>query len=381
MSRATAPPTSARGAPATDPGRLGPSGRQWLLALGLVAATRATLFAVAAAGDLLLRGGAPTGLDVWRRWDADIYLTIAEHGWSGPAAEPFSEAFLPAFPLLVRLVAATGIPLIVAGLVVSAAAAVVAVAYLLRLADADEGAGAGRRAALYLLLFPTAVFLVAPYTESLFLAGAIPAFHYARRGAWGGVVAPAAVAAGTRLTGVLLLAGLAVEAWRRGETIRAVAPLVVAAVPLLAYLAWLWATRGTPLYVLTAQEAGWQRQLVGPLSALQTTLGAWDDASGWRWLTWRLEVVAAVIGLMIVGVAARRREWGYVAYVGGTWAVLLSSTWYYSLPRMLLGAFPLVVFLAAWSGRAPLRHDLLLGGFAATAALGTLAFTAGAWFF
>ena len=87
------------------------------------------------------------------------------------------------------------------------------------LAGPHETNGAGRRASLYLLFFPTAVFLVAPYSESLFLAGAIPAFYYARRKRWIMAGMFAAVAMGARAAGIFLLFGLLVEFVRQPTSV------------------------------------------------------------------------------------------------------------------------------------------------------------------
>lgn len=360
-------------------GRWLPPARAWAEAAVLVAVTRLAVLAAVALADAVREGPGP--LASWRRWDADIYLKIAEHGYGGPGAEPWSEAFLPGFPLLVRGLAAIGVPLLTAGMLVTTAATLVAVAYLLRLGDAEHP-GAGRRAAMYLLLFPTSVFLVAPYTESLFLAGAIAAFHHARRDEWAGVAVAAGVATASRVAGVFVLAGLAVEAWRRGRLRAALPALAIGSLPLAAYVAWLWATRGDPFFLLTAQREGWGRRLVGPVDALRTTLTAWSaDLPHALAITWRLEVVAAVVGVAVVVVAIRRRDWGYATFMGPLWVVLLSSTWYYSLPRMLVSMFPVVVYLAHWTGRGRWRHDVVVLTLAPLATVGAIVFTSGAWFF
>lgn len=359
-----------------------PPPRTWLVATGLVLATRAVFLLVAAATDAALASGPPDGLDVWRRWDADLFLKIAAHGYHGEGTDAWAEAFFPLLPLIVRGLGALGLPLLAAGMLVTTVASVVAVAYLAVLADDEAGRGAGLRAATYLLVFPTAVFLVAPYSEALFLAGAIPAFVHARRGEWVPTALFGAVAVGSRLAGVFVLAGLAVG-WflehRRDR--RGLAAIAVATAPLLGYLGWLWAVRGTPLFLLEAQREGWGRRLATPTDAFRTTVRAAEQAEGWLAVTWRLEVVAAALGVGVVLWALRRRAWRDAVYVGGLFGLLLVSTWYYSLPRILLSAFPMYVYLADWAGRAPWRHAVVLAVSAPLAALGTVVFTRGAWFF
>ncbi len=75
--------------------------------------------------------------------------------------------------------------------------------------DFDRATAA--RAVLYLLVFPTTLFLSAVYAESLFLALTVAAFYHARRGQWWIAGALGGLAALARPHGVLLALPLAVE--------------------------------------------------------------------------------------------------------------------------------------------------------------------------
>ena len=373
------------------PVSLDPTRADWWNATLLVVVTRLVLLAVAFAAAWFLASGQghlDVGpLAIWRHWDADLYLKIAEHGYHGAGTDRWAEAFFPLLPLLVRTLRAVGIPSIAAGLLISTASSVVACAYLIRLVDTEVAGGIGRRAALYLLLFPTAVFLVAPYSEPLFLAGTIPAFHYARRDAWGRASLPAAVAVGARLAGVFVLAGLAVTFLARRryalrEWGRAAGALAVGTLPLLAYMGWLWRVDGSPLFFVTAERNGWGRELTSPLRAFETTWHTWQGSYPTNYYAaFRVEILAAAIGVALVAWALYRREWGYAAYMGPMMAVLLVSTWYYSIPRVLLTFFPAVIWLAVWSRRGEGRRELIMASLAPAAALGVIVFTQGAWFF
>ena len=271
---------------------------------------------------------------------------------------------------------------------VSVASTVVALAYLHKLAEEETGPGAGRRATLYLALFPTAVFLVAPYTEALFLAGAVPAFYYARRRRWHLVGLPAMVAMGARFAGVFLLLGLAGELFRqrrrsRGVVIRAGAAIAAGALPLLFYSAYLAQVKDDAFHFVTDQREGWGRELTNPIAAFTKTWGisqADHYPSDWIF-AWRLEVVAALVGVGLVVIAVKAGEWGYAAFMGSMMAVLLSSTWYFSIPRMLLTFFPAALFLARATRNRSELHEIALVLLAPLAALGVVAFTSGAWFF
>ena len=370
----------------------GPDRRAWTDSLLIVLSVRILLLVVAfGAAWMLAPGTGPLGegfFDIWVRWDARHFLEVAEFGYTDARTDPHAAAFFPLYPLLIRLLGAAGLPLSVAGMLISAGATVVASAYLYALAEEELGEGAGRRAALYLVLFPTAVFLIAPYSEALFLAGAVPAFYYARRGQWFQAALPAAVAVGSRAAGLFLLFGLALEVLRRGDFRRAVLAragiaLGAAALPALAYGGYLFAVKGDALYFLVDQREGWFRDFVGPVQSFMNTWNLTSsEGSPTNWIfTWRMEIVAAAVGVGLVVWALAKREWGYAGFMGSLMAALLTSTWYFSIPRMLLTMFPAVLVLAAFTGRHPIRHELAVAVMAPVAALGVVVFTRGAWFY
>lgn len=365
----------------------------WLESVRVALLARAVFFVTGIAASWLLlshTGGPPqVGFEeMWRRWDAHHFLTIAEFGYTAPQSDAHAAAFFPGFPLAVRPLLWLGLSPAIAGLAVSAIASIIAGAYLFRLAEAELGPGAGRRALLYLTIFPTAVFLVAPYSESLFLAGAIAAFYHARRSRWHLVGLPAAVAMGARAAGVFLLIGLVFEFLRQRDftlerTANAAFSVTVGALPLLAFGVFLGRAMGNPLMFLVHQKEGWGRTFVGPAASFWNTWSTWDIASyptNWL-LAWRIEVVAAIVGVTFVAWALAKREWGYAAYMGSMLAVLMTSTWYYSIPRMLLSMFPIVLFLSEATRRRPHLHEWLLLGFAPLATLGVVVYTQGGWFY
>lgn len=157
-------------------------------------------------------------LGVWQRWDGCWYIKIASFGYEpGESAT----AFFPLYPALTRLVGAPlGGSYTLGALLASGIAYVVAVAGLITLVRAEWGRFTGRRAALYLSVFPSAFFLFAPFTEALFLAAVIWAVYGARRHHWLLATIAGACAALTRTHGVLLVLPLAWEAVRWWRTQR-----------------------------------------------------------------------------------------------------------------------------------------------------------------
>lgn len=162
------------------------------------------------------------------RWDSYHYLRLAQFGYH--RAE--DAAYYPAYPVLMRGVTeAITHPLMpwasalqqyaVAGLAISIVATLPAVWAMHALARDVLGSDVDAlRATAYLLIFPTAFFMLQVYTEALYLALAIPALLMAVRRRWWAAGALAALATITRATGFLLVGAIGVywyTDWRAGR--------------------------------------------------------------------------------------------------------------------------------------------------------------------
>lgn len=357
-------------------------GSAWQHALGAVIWTHVVFFAVAFGFNASLAAvrsqPVPGFFDLWLKWDAVAFVRIALHGYTSTLTEPHPTAFFPLLPLLLRGLMAIHLSGAGAGLLVAAISSLVAFTYLYRLAETELGSGGGRLAVWYLALFPASVFLVAGYTEPLFLAGATASFFYARQGSWRKVALPAALATASRFAGIFVLAALGVEmllqhkASARRKTGEAVVALAVGALPTAAYGFFLWKARSDPLFYFTDERLGWHRRLVSPVSSFLNTFqhpGA------------PIEIAAALVALGFVVWALRRKEWSYAVYMGLLLTSLVTSTYYLSIPRLLLSMVPIPLFLAAATRDRPDMSRLLLAASGAVALVGVVAFTYGMGFY
>ena len=103
--------------------------------------------------------------DVWARWDSVWFLRIAEHGYG--SASGAASAFYPLYPADVGgLGRVLGGHYVLAGILVSLAAALGAFVLLYRLAEERLGADGARRAVLYLARVPDARSSCRPSTAS-----------------------------------------------------------------------------------------------------------------------------------------------------------------------------------------------------------------------
>src|SRR5690606_11835054 len=114
-----------------------------------------------------------------------------------------------------RVLGGSSVAVLAAGTLLVLAAFFTALVYLYRLArdlTGDEDAASG--AVWLLAAYPFAVYFSAVYTESLFLAGALGAFHHARRGEYWPAGLWALFVGLTRPNGMFLAAPLALFAMR-----------------------------------------------------------------------------------------------------------------------------------------------------------------------
>lgn len=143
----------------------------------------------------------------WQRWDTNWYLHIAQIGYQ---AGDGTTNFPPLYPLLVGTVGRLLLgQYMLAALLVSAVAYLVAMVYLYRLTERFFNAQLAKRTLVFLVCFPTAFFLLSGYTESLYLALAVASFYYAEERRWWLVCGLSALAAITRLQGAILVVPLA----------------------------------------------------------------------------------------------------------------------------------------------------------------------------
>jgi hypothetical protein len=268
------------------------------------------------------------------RWDSSWYLVIARYGYR-PDLAPYTNArtaYFPLYPLGIRTLSFTGLPFVLAGVLLSGIAFALALYGIHRLAALELrrssrlGAAPGiPRLAVFVTAFaPLAFVFTAVYSESLFLALSVGMFWSARHGRWAWAGVLGALAGATRSTGlVLILPALLLYLYgpredrppdrtpappappappdaagdraaaatgslararsslptHRARVLRALRPrylvrrdvlwLALLPVGVAVYGAWLGLSGGDVLGPFHAEQA-WSRHLVGPF------VGAWD---------------------------------------------------------------------------------------------------------
>jgi hypothetical protein len=321
------------------------------------------------------------------RWDAAWYRRIAEHGYGhvhlAPDGRQLSDyAFFPLYPLAERaLSAATGLPVVQAGLTISAVSSLVAAAGIYRVGTLLHDPRTGVILVCLWSSVPVAVVESMAYSESLFTAFVAWSLY--------AVIVHRYVLAGA----VVALAGLT----------RAMSAALVAAVVSAALLG----TDGGPHADTRGQADSRRRRLLGALLAPtglvaylafvgwseHRTFGYLDVANHWgngidgghAFFAWILQMlgdshfplgIALLLGLALLGAAVGHtasRGYPLPVFVFTLTAVLISlstANYFGSRPRYLLPIFTLLLWPSERLAKLPnLRVVLLLSCLAAASGI------------
>ncbi len=297
-----------------------------------------------------LRGQSP--LQIWNQWDTTWYLGIAAHGYHWGINGKSALAFFPLYPLLLHLGSLGGSPSVAFAMLIANLAGGGALTYLYLWTSADRGAEVAGRTVWLFALFPTAVFTIAPYTESLFLLCAVGSIYHARRqqslraGLW------MAAAIMTRSTGFILIPALLLAA--RPQRFRSWSALLVPTCAAAGgYLAYLLALGFNPVHILGSQR-GWHRTLTYPWTGFTASL-TWLIQHG-SYLPFTsenlLQMGAALFFLFLTVRAWPEIDQPSKVYCAGFWLIVLCTPeWqdgfyapFMSTDRFVLSLFPIVAW-------------------------------------
>jgi hypothetical protein len=330
---------------------------------------------------ILNDGAAGLLLGPWQRFDALHYTRIAAAGYTHPE----DSVFPPLYPLLMRILGelfgGTHAAHLAAGIFISNAALLGLLILLHQVGSDLLGAEHASRLLVYFALFPTAFFLFAPYTESLFLlltlASLWLAFRYDRF-EWAGVLG--LMAALTRLTGWVLVVPLAYHFWRRHlgrgkwkiepaswswRLVRWGTAVLLPGVGLLLFLlyrAWL----GLPPLGSVYAEYWYQRTGIPGadlLRALAGMAGVGNGRTGEFTLWFDFFITLLLLATTFLAFFRRRWQpgWGLYAAMLLLFMLLPTSEFkpLYSFSRYALAFFP-TFFLLTLAGRSPWANRLIL---------------------
>ena len=368
----------------------------------LGAGSRVGLLLAGMAAAMLLSDGGLTwegAFQQLQRWDAAHYIRLIEEGYQGYTenGQHLFLVFFPGYVWAARLLRLVIPSTALAGTALSCLCYGGACCYLYRLAGEAYNGRVAWDALLYMSLFPFSFFSGLVMTEGLFLLATTGACWYAWRGKWLAFGLFGALAALTRMTGLLVIVVGVIrllEAYRPLEPpvgkslgrcwkpllLRLPLTLLPAAGTLLYLLLNLWVD-GDPFAFASHQEHWHQGYLW--ISQVVEYIGRYlgdNLGSSFGWAVWAPALALFVVGLALLYWAALRRGHpaGLLAYGFCFFVATYSLSWLLSAGRYLSTCFVLFLFLAKLTQRRPALRAALLGGEGVLLGVYLCAFLAGA---
>lgn len=278
-------------------------------------------------------------------WDGKHYIAIANHGYTSPS----DPAFFPLYPLLIALFKLIlGSPL-TAALAISWLSLVGATYYYMKLVSVWWRPKNNERlqATLMFLLFPTAVFMLAAYTEALFIFLSLAAVYYAATKKY----VPSALfllgASATRVTSVftiVLVLLLMVE--QKAKLASLIRTAVISVLGLLAYAVYLHAKFHSYTQFITAQKY-WGRFSSSYVSSLAHSINL-------------LNVVVVCLLVATVVYWQQKKRHAFAVYTALFLVIPFGTGNFLTFNRIALPAFPIIWMLYEVTQKRPtLRMSLL----------------------
>jgi hypothetical protein len=294
-------------------------------------------------------------LNQFAHWDSPHYMFIAENGYVNEGDPANFIVFFPLYPVLVRLITFDFAYINLSGLIISNLFSIVAVVYLFELARLDYSDSVAKKAVLFLSVFPTAYFLSAVFTESLFLALVIAGLYYARNGKWPVAGVLGLLAALTRMAGLLMLPVLVVEYfhqknWKLKKVNLKLLWTILPALGFLIYLIINYQVTGNFYAFVEVERVHWF-QTLDPIGGLTAAAGWARNAAFPESLTLGYaQIIFAAFGLLMVMASYRAKlRPSYQAFLLLTWMLSVSTGFWISVPRYVLTMFPMFLTLSLFS--------------------------------
>lgn len=284
-----------------------------------------------------------TVLTRWIRWDGPHYIDIAQYGYQTSGEPALFIVFYPFYPILIWLFHFITNNFQTGAIFVSLLFSFIASIALFELTLLDFSRKTALLAVWFLNIFPTAYFLQAPYTESLFLSISLITIYLYRRKLFLQSGITGALSSFTRVNGVLLLPILFMEnrPFRKNF-------IAVLFIPLgfLVYLLINYFTFGDPLYFSKILSSHWYKNLTWPWTSIQNLIRFYQSQTGdyyWLFLTELITVFLLFIATIFVYLRVRK---SYGIYMLCNLLLFTSTNFIMSTPRYVLALFPIYISLA-----------------------------------
>lgn len=311
-------------------------------------------------------------LEQYMKWDANNYVRIATGGYSywveGGAYTTL--AFFPLYPWLMRILNVFN-NLQITGLLLSFLLYSGACAFLYRLFCIDYGKQTSARTIVYLSVFPHALFFGTIMNESMLLFTMSATLYFIRKHKWPLVGIFGALAALSRMAGILLAVPAAVEWLERYKIIEKLKHKNIKEVWKLFYSKGLWIflmlagtgiyllcnykVTGDPFKFLEYQRTVWYHEPAyfgtGIQNIVNKLLPSGGSSAVMIFSVWLPSVLSIAFTVAAIIYGIRRNRSMYTAFLTVYFVINVGVDWIISLPRYTTCAVPAFLFLSDFTER------------------------------
>lgn len=321
----------------------------------------------------------------WANFDGVHYLGIAKSGYFAD----FTQAFFPVYPLAIRWLDMFIDNYLLSGLILSHTFLVLSVFVFIKLARLDYDQKHTQESLLYLLLFPTAFYLVSLYTESLFLFLTLSSFYFIRTKQPIKAILSASIATATRFIGIFLIPALMYERFTQLSSKHQqkpwyhLAPFIIPASGLLTYMRYLQIHHSDALYFLHAQPAFGASRSTDKLILLYQVIYRYIkmtltvNPQSLLFYTVLQEFGLSMLFIWLIYLVYKHTRPSYAIFSALAYLAPTLTGTFSSMPRYVLILFPCFFVLPRVTN--PTTKKILLVISAILLAVNTILFTRGYW--
>lgn len=304
----------------------------------------------------------------WFNFDARHYLDIAVNGSyepvytyeDGVATElnDVRRAYFPLFPFVIHSVTLFGrLNPVFAGLFLNYILTAGSLILLYKLFTKEFSERIALKSIVLLLFFPTSFYLVAYYSEALYLFLSVLTFYFlnTRKNLQSAIAA--GLAGLTRLAGLALLPVLIYDAWKSKNMKRRLLLYALAPLGILSYMIYSYFDIGSATAFMTSMQSDTFARtpsLVSPVFIMKDLIEHVLTPSRHigqmhRYLAEVLEMLSVVLLIFLAYYGLRRKTKhtkAYVVYILSTLGIILVSGSTTSLHRYVMVIFPLYPLLS-----------------------------------
>ena len=300
-------------------------------------------------------------LSGFANWDGVRYLFIAQHGYN----ESFVTGFFPFYPILVSFLTKITDSYFFSAILISWTSLFGAIYFYIKIVKklfTQVKFTESVRAVLYFLLFPSAIYLLFVYTESLFALLALSAIYFALDKKYIKSSVLTAIATATHIRGaflVILIGSILFES--KVKIWKIILSMAIGSIGLIAYMGYLYRHFGNPIEFLKAQEVhGWLHQSIfSQLWAINTV----------EWFM--------ILGLILSIIYWWNKKKSFSLYSFLFLLIPLIGGQFGGFPRYALMAFPIQLMIFEYTRNKKVLSWFLIGAFAFLWAWFLILFTAG----